>query len=133
MPSFSIEKPPTEPCRYVPFPFGLAYVAGLLEREHVPVEVFDGVALNATEETFLDRCASYRPSLILMEATTPTIEHDLALCAKLKQRTGALIALAGAHPTTFAEPLLLFLIAAFIGTIFIGMLLPVLSMSQYIK
>jgi type II secretory pathway component PulF len=33
---------------------------------------------------------------------------------------------------SFAEPLLLFLIAAFIGTIFIGMLLPVLSMSQYI-
>ena len=33
----------------------------------------------------------------------------------------------------FAEPLLLFLIAAFIGTIFIGMLLPVLSMSTYIK
>jgi general secretion pathway protein F len=33
---------------------------------------------------------------------------------------------------SLAEPLLLFLIAAFIGTIFIGMLLPVLSMSQYI-
>jgi type II secretory pathway component PulF len=33
----------------------------------------------------------------------------------------------------FAEPLLLFLIAAFIGTIFIGMLLPVLTMSQNIK
>ncbi len=33
----------------------------------------------------------------------------------------------------FAEPLLLFLIAGFIGTIFIGMLLPVLSMSEYIK
>ena len=33
----------------------------------------------------------------------------------------------------FAEPLLLFLIAGFIGTIFIGMLLPVLTMSQYIK
>ena len=33
----------------------------------------------------------------------------------------------------FAEPLMLFLIAAFIGTIFIGMLLPVLSMSEYIK
>jgi type II secretory pathway component PulF len=32
-----------------------------------------------------------------------------------------------------AEPLMLFLIAAFIGVIFIGMLLPVLSMSQYIK
>jgi len=33
----------------------------------------------------------------------------------------------------FAEPVMLFFIAAFIGTIFIGMLLPVLSMSEYIK
>ena len=33
----------------------------------------------------------------------------------------------------FAEPLLLFFIAGFIGTIFIGMLLPVLSMSSDIK
>jgi type II secretory pathway component PulF len=34
---------------------------------------------------------------------------------------------------SFAEPLLLFFIAGFIGIIFIGMLLPVLSMSQYIR
>jgi type II secretory pathway component PulF len=33
----------------------------------------------------------------------------------------------------FAEPVMLFLIAGFVGTIFIGMLLPVLSMSEYIK
>jgi len=33
----------------------------------------------------------------------------------------------------FAEPLMLFLIAGFIGIIFIGMLLPVLSMADYIK
>jgi type II secretory pathway component PulF len=33
----------------------------------------------------------------------------------------------------FAEPLMLFFIASFIGVIFIGMLLPVLSMSEYIK
>ena len=32
-----------------------------------------------------------------------------------------------------AEPVMLFMIAAFIGTIFIGMLLPILSMSEYIK
>ena len=34
---------------------------------------------------------------------------------------------------SFAEPLLLFFIAGFIGVIVIGMLLPVLSMSSYIK
>ena len=33
----------------------------------------------------------------------------------------------------FAEPLMLFFIAAFIGVIFIGMLLPVLTMSEHIK
>jgi type II secretory pathway component PulF len=33
----------------------------------------------------------------------------------------------------FAEPLMLFLIAGFIGVIFIGMLLPVLSMGEHIK
>ena len=34
---------------------------------------------------------------------------------------------------SFAEPLLLFFIAAFVGTIFIGMLLPIFNMNQYIK
>jgi type II secretory pathway component PulF len=33
----------------------------------------------------------------------------------------------------FAEPLMLFLIAGFIGTIFIGMLLPIFTLQQYIK
>ena len=33
----------------------------------------------------------------------------------------------------FAEPLMLFLIAGFIGTIFIGMLLPIFSLQDYIK
>jgi len=37
-----------------------------------------------------------------------------------------------ATAVSFAEPLLLFLIAIFIGIIFIGMLLPVLSMSEHI-
>jgi anaerobic magnesium-protoporphyrin IX monomethyl ester cyclase len=102
---FSIEKAPSETCRYVPFPFSLGYVAAMLERDKVPVEVFDGVALNADMGTFLQRCAAYRPSIILMEATTPTIEHDLELCRRLKELTGATIVLAGAHPTTFAEEL----------------------------
>jgi len=33
----------------------------------------------------------------------------------------------------FAEPLMLFLVAGFIGTIFIGMLLPIFTLQQYIK
>src|SRR5262245_16582144 len=33
----------------------------------------------------------------------------------------------------FAEPLMLFLIAGFIGTIFIGMVIPIFTLQQYIK
>ena len=33
----------------------------------------------------------------------------------------------------FAEPMMLFFIAAFIGTIFIGMIIPIFSMQDYIK
>ena len=33
----------------------------------------------------------------------------------------------------FAEPLMLFLIAGFIGIIFIGMLLPIFNLQDYIK
>ncbi len=100
---FSIDKRPGEAARYVPFPFSLAYLAALLERESIPVDVLDAVALNLPEEEFLARCKASAPALIVMEATTPTIELDLALAGRLKQATGATIALTGAHVTTFAR------------------------------
>ncbi|HVO49730.1 MAG TPA: radical SAM protein [Thermoanaerobaculia bacterium] len=104
---FSIEKKPSEPCRYVPFPFSLAYLAALLEKDAVPVDVLDAVALNLPEDEFVARCVATAPTLVVMEATTPTIEHDLALCARLKEATHATIALAGAHTTVFPRETLL--------------------------
>jgi anaerobic magnesium-protoporphyrin IX monomethyl ester cyclase len=104
---FSIEKGADESCRYVPFPFGLAYLAALLERDGVEVAVYDGVALNASAEDLLGYATKCRPQVVFMETTTPTVDHDLALCRELKARTQALIALGGAHVTTFAESILL--------------------------
>jgi radical SAM superfamily enzyme YgiQ (UPF0313 family) len=103
---FSIEKNVDEPCRYVPFPFGLATLAALLERDGVDVAVYDGVALNASDEALLNYAGEVRPQVIVLETTTPTVAHDLALCRELKARTQAIIVLAGAHATTFAESLL---------------------------
>jgi len=104
---FSVEKRPTEACRYVPFPFSLAYLAALLERESIPVDVLDAVALNLPEDEFVARCVAAAPTLIVMEATTPTIAHDLALSARLKAATNATIALTGAHTTVFPNETLL--------------------------
>jgi anaerobic magnesium-protoporphyrin IX monomethyl ester cyclase len=103
---FSIEKRVDEPCRYVPFPFGLAYLAALLERDGVEVAVYDGVALNADDGALLAYARECRPEVVLMETTTPTVDHDLVLCREIKARTQAVIALAGAHATTFAESIL---------------------------
>jgi anaerobic magnesium-protoporphyrin IX monomethyl ester cyclase len=103
---FSIEKRVDEPCRYVPFPFGLATLAALLERDGVGVAVYDGVALNADDEALLRYAEQCRPQIVLMETATPTVDHDLALCRAIKARTQAIIALAGAHATTFAESIL---------------------------
>ncbi len=104
---FSIEKRNAEPCRYVPFPFSLAYLAALLERESIPVDVLDAVALNLPEDEFVARCRASAPSIVVMEATTPTIVHDLALAAVLKEATGATIALTGAHTTVYPKETLL--------------------------
>jgi radical SAM superfamily enzyme YgiQ (UPF0313 family) len=98
---FSIEKASGEHARYVPFPFTLAYLGGLCEREGIPVEALDAVALNMEQPEFVARCARFAPSIIVMEAATPTIAADLALAAELKRATGAIIALTGAHTTTF--------------------------------
>ncbi len=103
---FSIEKAAGEPCRYVPFPFGLAYLAALLEQDGVDVEVYDGVALNTSGEALLEFASKIRPRIVFMETTTPTVDHDLALCREIKTRTGALVALGGAHVTVFAESIL---------------------------
>src|SRR5262245_52037090 len=100
---FSVDKSPDESCRYVPFPFSLAYLAALLERETIPVDVLDAVALNLPEDDFIARAAASAPSLIVMEATTPTIGHDLQLATKLKEATKATIALTGAHTTVFPD------------------------------
>lgn len=100
---FSVEKRPSESCRYVPFPFSLAYLAALLEREAFPVDVLDAVALNLPEHEFVARAAASNPSLVVMEATTPTIAHDLELATKLKAATNATIALTGAHTTVFPQ------------------------------
>ena len=82
---FSVEKRPSEICRYVPFPFSLAYLAALLERERISVDVIDAVALNLPEEEFIARAAASKPSLIVMEATTPT---NRARCRARREAQG---------------------------------------------
>ncbi len=100
---FSVIKKKNEKMDYVPFPFYLAYTAALLESENFDVSVIDAIPLNLTLEDFVDKAISTRPDIILFETATPTIYHDLKIAKLLKEKTSALIALSGAHVTTFPK------------------------------
>jgi radical SAM superfamily enzyme YgiQ (UPF0313 family) len=100
---FSVIKKKDEGLTDLPFPFYLGYTAALLKNEGVEVSVIDGIALDISLDSFLDKTMSESPDIILFETSTPTIKNDLALIKALKDITSAKIVLSGAHVTVFPE------------------------------
>lgn len=96
-----------EPLTYLPFPFYLAYTAGLLEKDGHQVYVNDALTLNKSLEQFVEETVTAQPEIILYETSTPTIAHDLELAQKLKEKLPQVkIALAGPHATVFPTEIL---------------------------
>ena len=90
------------------FPFFLAYTATLLKDAGYDAQVIDGIAMDMKELEFLGRARRINPELIIIETATHAINHDLALCRKLKTILPASkILLCGAHATVFANDLLM--------------------------
>lgn len=93
--------------RYLPFPFFLAYTASILLKERQNVYVIDGVALDYNDSQIIKESIAIRPEIILLETTTPTIDHDLYIAKRLKEVTNAQIILTGTHATVYADYLML--------------------------
>ncbi|HPN96153.1 MAG TPA: radical SAM protein [Candidatus Moranbacteria bacterium] len=106
---FSVTKCKNEKSEYMPFPFYLAYTAAMLEKEKEKeegIEVFveDSIALNETEEKFLEKVKKINPDVVLFETSTNTIRHDIGLAKKIKEFNGnAKIVMAGFHVTALAR------------------------------
>lgn len=82
---------------YLPFPFFLAYATAVLEENDVDVNLVDGIAEGYDEEEFIGKIEKFKPDLVLLETSTPTIYVDLEIAKKIKERFGCEIALAGPH------------------------------------
>ena len=83
---------------YVPFPFFLAYSAAVLEQAGADVQLVDAIAEGMDPASFLESIADFRPSLVLLETSTPSIDSDLALGRDIKDRLpAARLALSGPH------------------------------------
>jgi anaerobic magnesium-protoporphyrin IX monomethyl ester cyclase len=81
-----------------PYPFFMGYAAALVEKDGHEVNVIDCVADEEySYKNFLLKVEKWRPDLIILECSTPTIDIDTWISKKLAKIAD--VALAGSHFT----------------------------------
>jgi radical SAM superfamily enzyme YgiQ (UPF0313 family) len=92
---------------YMPFPFYLAYTAGLLENVTDELLVMDCLASRINHKHFFKKCKKFNPEISVIETASTSFKNDIEICKKLKNQTNSLIVLTGPHATTFYREILL--------------------------
>lgn len=89
---------------YLPFPFYLAYTAAMLRDQGYDVIAIDAIALNWTQDDFIQYTIREKPDLLLLESTTPTIKHDVEVIRKIRATLPEVTTcIAGSHVSTFPQ------------------------------
>lgn len=73
---------------YVPFPFFLATAGALAKKEGINAIIRDSVALGESYEEFYGFVQEYKPRIVLLETTTPSLSNDLAVARNIKKILG---------------------------------------------
>lgn len=86
------------------YPIWLAYATGVLEQAGHDCRLIDAPAKGYSLETVLSLAQAFRPQLVVMDTSTPSIYGDAAVAAALKDAVpGACVVLVGTHPTALPE------------------------------
>ena len=88
------------------YPLYLMYAAAVLEKAGFEVVVIDAAAEFLTPQQTVERIASLRPELVVVEISAPTRKSDLRVVKEIKNRLGAHINLIGPHATVAAAEIL---------------------------
>lgn len=80
----------------------LCTAAAVVERDGHEVFFLDAQAKNLPLDAYLDSLRVFGPGLVVHQASTPSIDADIATAGRVKETTGALQVLVGPHVT--AEP-----------------------------
>ncbi|MFH0863186.1 MAG: radical SAM protein [Candidatus Altiarchaeota archaeon] len=91
---------------YSPFPFFMAYAAAVCEKEGFEVRVMDPLTAGESKKKFISDLKAYKPGLLVMESSTPSINFDLRTAQAIKDELDTKIALCGPHVTTFPKEIL---------------------------
>lgn len=70
---------------YIPFPIFLATAAALAKRHGHGTDMRDSIASGETYEHFYEHVARSAPQAVVIETSTPTIKHDLALVDEIRR------------------------------------------------
>jgi len=90
------------------YPYWLASVTGLLEKEGFPVELCDAPADGLNEYQVYKRIANFRPGLLIIDTSTPSIQNDICVLERLKNNWPEVkTVMVGSHPSVLAEEILL--------------------------
>ena len=88
-------------------PLSLAYLAAILERDHMSVTVLDQVANEWSNQSIVDRVNEEAPQLIGISCLTPVMNNVQHLVGKIRRQSpDTPIVLGNTHATVFAEELL---------------------------
>jgi len=85
-------------------PLGIAYIAGYLESQNIPVRIIDAPALNLTIDDVAKEIAHGQYAVIGISMLTPAFGIVKALCKKIKKANSeGVIVLGGPHCTVLPE------------------------------
>ncbi|MBI4652605.1 hypothetical protein HY745_15290, partial [Candidatus Desantisbacteria bacterium] len=98
--------PFTLPCGsgYYPFPFLMSHAASYLRENGIEAYMVDSILTRESYNSFIKRIKEIKFDWVIIETSTPSIEHDLKLCEDISKYSK--VALSGPHATTFAEELI---------------------------
>jgi len=82
------------------YPIWLSYATGLLEKAGFETTLIDAPANGQTDDDVMKQILTFKPKLIVLETSTPSIYSDVRFGAKLKQNlSDSFIVLVGTHPS----------------------------------
>lgn len=80
-------------------PIELAHVAGVLEGAGHEVVIVDGDAAGLDAGSALERIAGEEPALVILDSSSTSLDQDLALAGRVRERTGARVGMLGSQVT----------------------------------
>ncbi|MBI5144112.1 MAG: radical SAM protein [Candidatus Omnitrophica bacterium] len=86
------------------YPMWLAYAAGVLEKEGFETRLIDGPARGLSDEDIINILKDYRPDLVVIDTSTPSIYNDVKIAELVKEKAkGSFVILVGTHPSSLPE------------------------------